>query len=169
MNFSLGVRLSDEDLDGCILVSLFAHWVAHLSKLRVTLYGSPWRMILSLSFMNRMRRSTLGACVPDGLLSLSAWWLLSSSAISFVLIADSEYNTSQTKWKGGRCHEQYMHVSALYENGFFLTYYVYMCFLVTFSSTCNFKIEVRFVRLRRKLVRSKFNTLILKHNHPKEV
>ena len=73
MNFSLGVRLSDEDLDGCILVSLFAHCVAHLSKLRVTLYGSPWRMILSLSFMNRMRRSTLGACVPDGLLSLSAW------------------------------------------------------------------------------------------------
>ena len=42
-------------------------------------------------------------------------------------------------------------------------------FLVTFSSTCNFKIEVRFVRLRRKLVRSKSNTLILKHNHPKEV
>ena len=49
------------------------------------------------------------------------------------------------------------------KTAFFLTNYVYMCFLVTFSSTCNFKIEVRFVRLRRKLVRSKFNTVILKH------
>ena len=49
------------------------------------------------------------------------------------------------------------------KTAFFPTNYVYMCFLVTFSSTCNFKIEVRFVRLRRKLVRSKFNTLILKH------
>ena len=92
-------------------------------------------------------------------------------AVEFIRQTDiyDQDNTSQTKWKGGRCHEQYMHVSALYENGFFLTYYVYMCFPVTFSSTCNFKVHIRFVRLRRKLVRRKFNTLILKHNHPKEV
>ena len=82
--------MSDDELDGCIFVILHAHCAAHLSRFLVTLYGSPWSIMRNLSFMKRIRLSTLGACVPDGFWSLSAWCLQSSSAISFVFKADSE-------------------------------------------------------------------------------
>ena len=61
-------------------------------------------------------------CTPKRcgrLKSRPTWLLIDEVKFTFETSIYYQDSTSTTNWKRGRCHEQYMHVSAFCENGFF--------------------------------------------------